>query len=770
MTSHTDTGKRRGFLFGLLLVAAAGYGLAVFLAVFPRFIDPAPASQIPSYMTAKGLDAHGPFRAMAALILLPGIAALAGRPLAARLAARDSAPWAGWMAAGFLFSALWAELLGSTSVALLVGTALLAVGLLGARRLAITFTALDTLLIPAFVVVYFALLDLRPGIQYPKAVLASLGAVLLLRIVLGRSERPNHPNQIPAAWCFSLAPAAHVLQIQLFQRGRVWPSVLALLVVLASPIVLRLLVRWNAATARRFRFVLVYVALPLFALAYPNSRRIIRLDEAFRVDFFEDGHQLMPASEMLRGERLYRDVVPGHGMITDGGLDWLAMRLFGARVDIALAARHAVACLNAVAVYALGLAATGSPPAALLTMLFSSQMIPFGLPWMRSAPAFAAIAFAMAAARRRDPRRLAGAGAFLVLALLTSVEMGVYTGAVLFLAVARFGDGPMRLRALRWSILGALAAAVPVALFFTVRGTFDDMLRVTLFEIFSLGPAYALGFDWVPPALRSHPVLPEALLTLFDPSVFHFLLWVVVTIVTAAGLAASPLRARRRTEPLWLLGGWVALAGLSFAERHHDYFIFGLAPFLAIATFLLWRAQSAAARACGAVVLVALVAVARPTEYFGIAGWVRGGQAPRQQDWVAITALPRARGALFQRDEAAKLEAARFFVQTALRPGETFYDFVNLPILYFLLDRPCPVRQYEVPFYQSEEAQREVIARLENDHSVRAVLMSFGTFSSAPIDGIPNAQRVPLVWEWIQKHFRPSYSRDGVVFWVRTVG
>jgi hypothetical protein len=763
----TSPPGQRGFLFGLLLAAAAGYGFAVFLAVFPRFVDPAPAGQVASYMTAKGLDAHGPFRAMVALILFPGVAALAGRPLAVRFAARDAPPWAGWMAAGSLFAALWAQLLGSTSVALLLGTALAAAGLLLVRRLPITFSALDALLIPAFVVVYFALLDFRPGIHYPKAVLVSLGAVLLLRLVLGALEKAD---QIPAAWCFSLAPAAHVLQIQLLQRERVWPSVLALVIALGSPVALRLVVRWNVAAARRFRFVLVYLTLPLFALAYPNSRTMTGYEGAFRVNFFEDGHQLLPASEMLRGERLYRDVVPGHGMIADGGFDWLAMRLFGARIDVALAARHAVSSLNAVAIYALGLAATGSPPAALLTMLFSSQMISFGLPWLRSAPAFAALAFAMAAARRRDPRRLAGAGAFLVVSLLTSIEMGIYTAAVLLLAVVRFGDGKARLRALRWSTVGALAVGLPAALFFLVRGVLDDFLRVTVFEVLSLGPAYALGFDWAPPALRSHAILPEALLTLFDPAVFEFLLWLLVTIATAAGLAASPLRGRRRTEPLWLLGGWVALAGLSYAERHHDYFIYGLAPFLVIAAFLLWCARSPAARACAAVVLVALVAVARPTEYFGIAAWLRSGPAPRQQDWVEVTSLPRARGALFPRDEAAKLEAARELVQKALGPGETFYDFVNLPILYFLFDRSCPIRQYEVPFYESEESQREVIARLENDHSVRAVLMSFGTFSGGPIDGVPNAERVPLVWDWVRKHFQPGYSRDGVVFWVRTIG
>lgn len=766
MRKPWTTSDRSGFLFGLLLFAAAGYGLAVFLAVLPQLVDRAPSDQLMSYMTVQKLDASSPFRVMAALILLPGLAALAFRPAAVRLAATGSAPWAAWMAAGSLLAALWAKLAHSTSTATLVVTALAAVALLGARRLALDFTALDTLLIPASVVVYFALLEMAPAFPYPEAVLTSVAVVLLLRIALGATDGPG---RVPAAWCFSLAPAAHVLQIHILQRHRLWPAVLALAIALGSPIALRLLVRWSDTAARRMRTVLVYASLPLFALAYPNSSTIEGYEGAYRIDFFEDGHHLLPASELLRGERLYRDVVPGHGAISDGGLSWLAMRLFGARIDVAIEARHVVSSFNSVAIYALGVAATGSPPAGLLTLLFSSHMIPFGLPWLRTAPALAAVAFMMSAARRRDPRRLAGAGACLVLALLTSLEMGMYSAAVLVLAIARFGDWRARLRALQASAVGALAVAVPVAAFFAVRGTFDDMLRVTVFEVLSLGPVYVLGLEWVPQALRSSGTLPEALLTIFDPSVFRFLLWIVVVLATAAGLAASPLRARRRTEPLWLLGGWVAAAGFSFAERHHDYFVYGLAPFLAIGTFLLWRSRSAPARVWGAVALVALAVIARPTARLNVAAWVRNGQLP-PQDFVEFTTLPRARGALFHRDDAAKLESVRAFVQTALRPGETFYDFANMPILYFLLDRPCPIRQFEVPFYQSEEGQREVIARLESDRSVRAALMSFATLGGASIDNVHNYQRAPLIWKWLQRNFRPAYSQDGVVFWIRKDG
>jgi hypothetical protein len=757
------TPPRRRFLYGLLLLAAAGYGLAVFLAVLPRLAGSGPPGQLPSFLAAQGLDARGPFRAMAALLLLPGLAALAYRPAAARLAALGSAPWAAWMAAGSLGAALWARLAGSHHTATLVLTALAAVGLLGARRRPIAFTALDTLLIPAFVVVDFALLDLVPGIPFAEAVLLALLAVLCVRIGLGATDRPG---RVPAAWCFSVAPAAHVFQIQVLQQGQAWPSVLAAVIALGSPFALRLL-GWNERAARWVRAVLVYASLPLFAVAYSTSSTVSGSEGGFRVEMFEDGHQLAPASEMLRGERMYRDVVPAHGMISDGGLDWLVMRLFGARIGIALAVRYGVSCLNAVVVYALGLAATGSPVVGLLTVLFSAHVIPYGLPWLRTVPALAALVCMMSAARHRDPRRLAPAGALLVLALLTSLDMGMYSGAVLLLAVVRFGGWRERLRAVRWSLAGLVSAALPAAVCLAVRGTLGDLLRVTLFEVLPLGPVYALGLDWAPAALQSHAVLPDALLTVFDPSVFRFLLWAVVTLATAAGLAASPLRARWRTEPLWLLGSWVAVAGFSFAERHHDYFLFGLAPFLVIAAFLLWRARSAPAHTWGAVALAVLVAVSQPTIHLVVSSMLRTGQVPRG-DVIEYTAVPRARGALFESLDVLRLEAARTFVRTALRPGETYFDFANKPILYFLFDLPCPIRQLEVPFYETEEAQREVIARLERDRSVRAALIAFGTPRKAAIDGVRNPERAPLVWAWLQQHFRPAYVQNGVVFWVRS--
>jgi hypothetical protein len=75
-------------------------------------------------------------------------------------------------------------------------------------------------------------------------------------------------------------------------------------------------------------------------------------------------------------------------------------------------------------------------------------------------------------------------------------------------------------------------------------------------------------------------------------------------------------------------------------------------------------------------------------------------------------------------------------------------------LLYFLLDRDCPIRQVTVPFYQPEELQRQVTARLETNRSVRAVLLSKRDHG---VDWIPNRVRAPLCLAVSTNHFKPAF-------------
>src|SRR4029078_1925637 len=98
-------------------------------------------------------------------------------------------------------------------------------------------------------------------------------------------------------------------------------------------------------------------------------------------------------------------------------------------------------------------------------------------------------------------------------------------------------------------------------------------------------------------------------------------------------------------------------------------------------------------------------------------------------------------------DVARGIESARRSMQT-LPPDSTWFDFSNSPSLYFLLNRQCPTRHHQVPFYESEEEQREVIDTLERDRSIRAALIACPGGDSA-IDGLPNHVRAPLVWHYL---------------------
>ena len=67
---------------------------------------------------------------------------------------------------------------------------------------------------------------------------------------------------------------------------------------------------------------------------------------------------------------------------------------------------------------------------------------------------------------------------------------------------------------------------------------------------------------------------------------------------------------------------------------------------------------------------------------------------------------------------------------------------------------------------EADDAQREIIATLDRDPTVRAALIDFPDWFSA-IDGVPNRTRAPLLWAYLQQHFAPAYDQQGVVFWLR---
>jgi hypothetical protein len=221
-----------------------------------------------------------------------------------------------------------------------------------------------------------------------------------------------------------------------------------------------------------------------------------------------------------------------------------------------------------------------------------------------------------------------------------------------------------------------------------------------------------------------------------------FLVWVFALIFCAAS---------RRLNGRWLIGLWIVVAGMSYVERQHHYFDFAVAAFLVA---LLWHHRQLT-------LIVLLIVIARPLDH------VLNLATPlRRAHGVPIgDAQPFAKtGAYFDPPTIAALNTAQRFLAT-LPPNDTFYDFANAGLLYEIFGRETPIRHMSVPMYESERAQRDVIASLERRKPGAALIVFPAALSN--IDDVPNKERAPLVWQYLQAHYAPAFDENGVVFWRR---
>ncbi|HEV2722144.1 MAG TPA: hypothetical protein VG323_19135, partial [Thermoanaerobaculia bacterium] len=290
---------------------------------------------------------------------------------------------------------------------------MIAVGIAGAAAALVPYDArtrfrrADAILVPTFATLFLAMNDLAPSLSLSKHAALAAGIVLAVRLATGSGD------------AFALAPLgllfqAHFNAVHIRHLG--WPS---LLFAVATPPLLRFALheRWRT----RLRWSVAFVIYPLVALCFASASSKLAAEGKPHGDLFEDAHHFVVASEMLRGERPYVDIVPIHGFIEDGLLDYVTARS-GPVSEGRLAKTHGViSALNAVASYAVAAAATGSPHVGILSF-FLAVTLGLGGGALRLLPALAALAFMVSAVRRAQPRHLAYAGVLAVLAAMTSLD------------------------------------------------------------------------------------------------------------------------------------------------------------------------------------------------------------------------------------------------------------------------------------------------------------------------------------------------------------
>lgn len=725
---------RRARLWWVVQSSAALFGVALAIGLAPVLDLRARPGALPGAMTAQGLDPAGPLLQFALLVVMTLLATFIGRRVAPLVLTKR------WTAISYSVA------LASAPVTLMhFGTVrhvalhgLVAAAIVAARRLEPRFTRADVVLLPVVLSCAFAFYDIGFGRTPAATFLRAAIAIFALRVIVGVIARNDHPGR-----AFVAAPLALVAQMQWLEPRT--SGVIALAILLLTPLALA-----AVRDSRQLGRFAAYVSYPLLIAAYPLT--LIGIYSAPHVDFFEDAHNVLPAAEMARGERPYADVMPMHGLIADGVSDLLSMKLGATTLGPLLKTRRAESALNLAAIYFVALAATSSGDLALLASFLGIALFPSATVWLRTIAAFGALAAALAGTRQRARRWFIAAGVLTVVAFLFSVDFAIYSAVVVTIAA-------IRARSAKPFLIGIASATIPLLVIFAAGGFFADFFRVTFGETARSGSMYLIGPLDVPECLRS---LTAILVNLDNPECFSLVVWVVALIGTAIAFASSPWRGRR-IDALWLTALWIVIAAASYIERRHFYFTFLVGVFLVAALQALSRHHRMAAIA----LTVIVVFFARPFSHvFDVAWPLRRSHGFTAANLASAPKVPRAAGALFAPGAATGIETAQQFFNRALRPGETFYDFTNAGLLYYLLDRDCPVRYVEVPTYETESGQEEVIATLERNRRIRAALIAF-PFTYASIDGIPNTDRAPLVARYLKTHFAPAFEQDGVVIWIR---
>ena len=753
-----------------LTSAGALLGLLVGALLFRLLRLPASPDQPIGFARAQGFNPRGDMIGFLLLCLSTGGGALIGKRLAERSDDRLRA-WAAKYASLPLWQRLGALLLATFAVmatlyrlpirwqvAIDWGSWLALAALLPwlirssalPRSLGLATAAAHALTLWTFLAVPGAKLGLS---------FVSLGALLLVVSLLEgywlgqRDLERGAPDLALSALLFPVAFWSHRTDAACVAAG---------LAAIVLPLVGALLRRWTNLRGKFLRWFAVTVFLPgsvaaLGAAACLHGPPLASL--------FEDGHGLLPASEYLRGELPYKNIVPAHGLMSDGVIQAIELSLFGDNYRGISRGTKLVGALFWPAVYAVGFAASGSAAfgfwSTCVSFLFFPQFMFF-----RVMASLGCLALASGAARTGRPKAWLFAGAALPFALLFAVDFFLYACAAgaAALAVSR---GPRKINAGRLLVGGAVAAAV-IAIVFAVLGILRFFLHDTFLFLPRLFPVYALGIGPPPPSIANGFRSIELFGSLLDQGAFYYWFLPVALFSTAILLVRAPTVGARGRALLPLLV-WFCAATPSVLERQH----FGYPLFVAPTAALLlarwvkgyrpWR--SPRGFLAGAIVAILLL-MPRP---FGLATAVVSGLASFQPPpgTVALDQPPRARGTLFVTEEAAAITAAGAFLQSGqLATGDTWLDFSNAPLLYYLFDRDCPIRFYEVPLYEAAADQQDVIAAVSRNSSVKAVLMRTGRNSDA-IDGIPNDQRAPLVFQYIAKEFHPAFSKDGVEFWIR---
>ncbi|MHB8894087.1 MAG: hypothetical protein ACYC99_02770 [Candidatus Geothermincolia bacterium] len=110
-------------------------------------------------------------------------------------------------------------------------------------------------------------------------------------------------------------------------------------------------------------------------------------------------------------------------------------------------------------------------------------------------------------------------------------------------------------------------------------------------------------------------------------------------------------------------------------------------------------------------------------------------------------------------------QGAIALLRNNMGPDENFVTMTNEASWYYFVDKPSPTRFQVVWFAAPEKFQRELV----NDIRTRNVKFIIRRNKNPvnDMDGIGNERRLPIVFDYINKNYKPYRTIDGNEIWIR---
>ena len=513
-----------------------------------------------------------------------------------------------------------------------------------------------------------------------------------------------------------------------------------------------------------------------------HDRSVVAIDE---------GQLAAIADRIARGQVLYRDVYTGIFPGVYHVAAWV-MAVFGDDLVVLRRAQLVANALTALCLWRIALRVARPAYAALAPLLYLAVVVldfP-GLSMLNYSPLSMLFALGALLALLRHLERGRSADAVLAgLCLGASALVKQNFGALAGLAVLAglwLGRGSPALagrsppRVLLPIALGGAALVLPALLAFAAAGALPALVDATLV---SIGSSQLDAFrDPLPPILGPHPDDARFVFLYTPAALFNYLVrgQELLGVGISPGVRGAAIRiAYGGALATLAVGVGMALVRRRDEARERDALravvAFGILLFLGIFPSAIWSHLAFVA----APVLLVLVAVLEGADRAlsgrsAAAAWLWRGAWSALALAAAVASarisldvrswypepLGVARGSLrVAPEQRALLRAATSFLERCARPGEPVFAAPDLPVLYFLAERPNPTRfDLVIP---GNVSGAEIVASLE-DTGVRCVVYNPRMY----LQFQPFAELFPEVAAYLESDFQgAALLRGGEGAW-----